>query len=433
VKAGGAADQATTGALHPALAAAFDALDRARVPWLLLRGNDQLRAPKGDVDLLIDEAALGGARRALGNSAFVEVPSAGRASHRFFVAFDGRTATWVELDIVTELAFGRRFAIRTATGAGCLGRRIRHGSVSLPTADDAFWTLLCHCLLDRGNVPPRHAERLAVLAESARSDGPLATFLASYAPASWTAERMRGAASALAWPGLLEIGRSISATWSRSHRFAFWSRVIGQGVRGRTRALDVAIRGRGIRMVLLGPDGAGKSSVAAAIAESFYLPTRTLYAGLAPATDRASYPLPGIRMARLLFRLRWRSAVARWHQLRGRLVIFDRYSYDALTQPPSNPALRLRRWLLARAAARPDVTVLLDAPAALMHERKSEFTPDQLEAQRERFLRLRDEVPELVIVDAAGGLEDVRRQVVALAWERYGARRSTRPSRTQLA
>jgi hypothetical protein len=41
--------------IHPAIAAAFAAVDGAGVRWCLLRGESKLATLEGDVDLLVDE------------------------------------------------------------------------------------------------------------------------------------------------------------------------------------------------------------------------------------------------------------------------------------------------------------------------------------------------------------------------------------------
>src|SRR4029077_12808129 len=64
----------------------------------------------------------------------------------------------------------------------------------------------------------------------------------------------------------------------------------------------------GMTVAILGPDGAGKSTLAAALGASFILPSRTFYAGMYPA-GRRRIRQPGLTTAAILVRL-WRLALA---------------------------------------------------------------------------------------------------------------------------
>src|SRR5438876_8687558 len=99
--------------LHPYLERAFEALDLAGVRWTLLRGADQLADPVGDIDLLVAEVDLERLASTLMPLGFIPVPSWGRGSHRFFVGYDAVGDSWLELDVVTELAYGPFFVART--------------------------------------------------------------------------------------------------------------------------------------------------------------------------------------------------------------------------------------------------------------------------------------------------------------------------------
>ena len=111
----------------------------------------------------------------------------------------------------------------------------------------------------------------------------------------------------------------------------------------------------------------------------------------------------------------WRVACGAVHARRGRLVVFDRYTYDALLPITGSwrPLKRPYFWVLAHLAPRPDLVLVLDLPGEVAFARKGEFTPEGLEAVRQGFLAL---VPRL-------GARGRRR----LRPARAGARRRRRP------
>src|SRR5512133_1107383 len=131
--------------LNRLLADVFHVFSATGIRWCLLRGLDQLEQPAGDVDLLIAKADLARARPLLLERGFIRLSSAGRASHSFYLAYDNSCSQWVELDLVTELAFGPAFAYQTFAEAACLERRVRDGDLYLPQPEDQFWLLWLHC------------------------------------------------------------------------------------------------------------------------------------------------------------------------------------------------------------------------------------------------------------------------------------------------
>jgi thymidylate kinase len=108
----------------------------------------------------------------------------------------------------------------------------------------------------------------------------------------------------------------------------------------------------------------------------------------------------------------------------GRLVIFDRYIYDAEVPTPFHlgPAARLARWIDGHACPGPDMTILLDAPGEVMFRRKGEYDGATLEHWRQRFLGVRRRVPDLEVVDTTRTADAVLRDVTARIWRRYARR-----------
>jgi thymidylate kinase len=405
--------------------AVFGGLDRAAVRWCLLRRPEDGGPPGGeggDIDLLVARADLARAEAVLRACGTVPLAAYGRGGHRFFLGLDPATGAFVELDVATELAYGRHFAVRTRTEDACLARRRRDGTAWVLRPEDDFWALLLHCALDKRAVPTRHAKRLARLAGSASLDSPL---VRAWPGAASRFAGLLGAARAGDWTAVVGHGDALGALWRRTHRLEV-SRASVQGtlLRAVERPLQAWGR-RGLSVALLGPDGAGKSTLADGIAASFHFPVRRVYMGLWRRREATS----GAHRVALEVALRplvvWRRYLASLgHRALGRLVVFDRYVYDALV-PPAPPLAWLKRpyfRLLSRLCPAPNLVLVLDVPGRVMYLRKGEHDPRRLEADRAHFARLLPRLPNAERVDADRPAEVVLADVVGRIWRRYAAR-----------
>lgn len=200
-----------------------------------------------------------------------------------------------------------------------------------------------------------------------------------------------------------------------------WLRVhLGTGQQARRRA-----KARGLTVALLGPDGVGKSTLLAGLATAYPLAIRQIYMGMWQGAGQPGYTRLDAVCAILVrpFRVWRRVACGALHVARGRVVVFDRYTYDALLPVTGSWPLLKRPyfWVLAHLAPRPDLVLVLDLPGEVAFARKGESTPERLEAVRQGFLAL---APRLgaEVVDAAAPPEQVRADVVARIWRRHRAR-----------
>jgi thymidylate kinase len=262
-----------------------------------------------------------------------------------------------------------------------------------------------------------------------------------------------------------------SATWAQRRTVVPAGRAAG----------PVGLRTRGVVVVLVGTDGAGKSTVTEEIAErlrALGLPTRTAYFGMArgnlpgvglarrvlgvapagdAATEGSSMPtpmpmpepevdlfvpdrLPDLAEQRAGLSHPVLRRAAAWYYAgeyvlrylrevapgvrRREVVLCDRYVYDLRESPwPGSPAARVAERLVPR----PDVLVLPDAPVEDIHRRKPERAFAEQWAQQTRFRALVADAPARVAslrVDTSGAPGDsVARVVVAVLTAAHRARR----------
>lgn len=377
-----------------------------------------------EIDLLVDRADLARLERLLARHGFEHVRAWGHAPHRFHVAYDASVNCWIKLDVVDRLSFGSPArSLTTDLAAGCLERRRRVGGVYVLAPEDACLALLLHCLLDKQRFDTRHRLELTAACRAVRRVREFEHLLRAHCGAAMSWQRLRTCCAEEAWDTLLEEASAVRTrlaapaplrTALRGARLRLLRKLGRSLPRTRSRPLTVA---------LLAPDGAGKSTLAAALEQGFYFPVRRVYMGLYGRESRplVSTRLPGARLGGRVLRQWLRYAAASLHRLRGRFIVFDRYGYDALLHGHRDRGLasRWRRRLLGHACPPPDLVLLLDAPGATLHARKREHDPEILERQRQAYLDLCSRLGNCTVLDATADPAAVLREATAAIWRAY--------------
>lgn len=217
-----------------------------------------------------------------------------------------------------------------------------------------------------------------------------------------------------------------------------------------------------LTVALVGPDGAGKSTVCAGLRSAdLPRPVRVVYMGV--NLEASSLMLPTTRLVLAVKRRRgrrpdlvaspqaaegpgrtrrpvkdaarlgtwmleewFRQAVATSYSRRGSIVVFDRhffadyYHADVRDDDARTSLRRLHGWMLDHAYPKPGLTMLLDAPAERLHARKPDSTVEWLELRRRQYLELADVMPGFVVVDADRPLEQVvadAAEIIRTTWE----------------
>jgi thymidylate kinase len=221
------------------------------------------------------------------------------------------------------------------------------------------------------------------------------------------------------------------------------------------------MRTRTFTVALIGPDGTGKTTISRRLAGTLPLPVKTVYMGINLDTSRLMLPTTrlllslrrsrgqtahlvassdpsrqrnapahgrrhplrslksGLGLVNWLAEEWFRQGVARYHRLRGNVVVFDRhfladyYHFDVAPEKHTTRPLarRVHGFHLERLYPRPDLVVCLDAPAETLAQRKQEAGVEWLEGRRRQYLEMSKVFPNFVVVDAAGPLAEVTDEI----------------------
>jgi glycosyltransferase involved in cell wall biosynthesis/thymidylate kinase len=258
-----------------------------------------------------------------------------------------------------------------------------------------------------------------------------------------------------------------------------WSTIGVPGATGRpveAGARDATRARRGLTVAVVGADGAGKSSLIAALDALEELPTVPIYmgvdrlkathmlpttrwllarrargtapqargvtrvsAGAARGQPQARHRVVGaihdlVALPHEMLEFRYRYRVGRKVQRTGRIALFDRYVYDAIVDARVDHRRgwpRLRAELLRRAAPAPDVAFLLEAPGDVLFARKGEYDPARLDAVTAAHRVAAARARRVVRLDASRPLATLVREAADVLMEEAGI--AVRPARRHVA
>ncbi len=387
--------------------------------WLLLRGEERMQRPTGDIDVLVAPVDLGVFDGVLSTLGFARLGSSLMTTRRAYVAYVAEDDLWLRFDVVSRVAFGELLEFDTPTADAFLASKRRVGALLLPTPNDAFWHLLLHYMLDREEIPERWRDVVRDRAMSAEAEGPLASFLDAL-PGDSTSHRILATVRAAEWTSLHDVFEVVREAWLRSQG------PTGSVRRGAHRALArlglsqwTAFR-PGLSVAVLGPDGAGKTTLAVGLRESLAIPTRYLYMGLwkEGTLERLLAHAPGLNLLLMLWRLVVRSCKLNYFRWRGCIVILDRFGYDAvLVTEEATWRQRVTAALVLRLSREPDLILVLDLPGEVAFDRKGEQDVATLDEWRAAYRAMEFGRAQLVFLDATEPIDEVLRRATDSIWQ----------------
>ncbi len=430
----------------------FDVLESVEIRYALIRGFEELLEAHGniEVDLLVHPHDVEKMAAAMAGHGFVEILSQGHAPHRFFVAFSTELGHWIKLDVVSDFFFGSPVRKYPAAMTDIWELR-RKKEIFLLAYEHELLGLLLHCLLDKGRFDEKHRQRLSLLMNMAAEDEgiekKMRVVITQHLQPEFSWEGIFQAIKSGDWERLLSKRARINSRFSRQSGLKSKWFEFKTLLQRRFRLVYFAKQKHGVSVALLAPDGAGKSTLAASLVQDKFLRARMIYMGsnldartiglrTTPFLTRLvrkinkhnkrktlyGMSIRALNLVNSLLDHWYRCLAARYQLLRGRFVVFDRFIYDAWIQKKqTSPWKRLRRLLFDSVAPIPDLVVLLDAPGELLFARKREHSPEWIDKQREGYHKLKDRLPQMVIIDASQTADEVRNDVTALIWKKYGS------------
>jgi thymidylate kinase len=201
------------------------------------------------------------------------------------------------LDVVTALTYGSDRRLRTDLAAMALDRRVRRGERYELTPTDTFWTVLLHCLLDKGRFSEHRIGDLTTALPDLVPGSPAEAVVTAQCPEGWSAERLVECVGRADWESLNGLAASLSPGDDHGHartghragrrragpvravrrRLPRRNSLAGNAVKAmygavwapaRPARTPGSARRAQTRISLSGLDGSGKSSQAAALADA---------------------------------------------------------------------------------------------------------------------------------------------------------------------
>ena len=403
--------------------AVFRAWQQANIRFLVLRNYESLPSfTANDIDVLVEPAQLRQAEQALlGAAAQAGFRLHNRVEFATLALYlsSPQTNAQAHFDLFTALKW-RGFDFLSCQQF--LQRKVGRDLFSIPHPADETATKLLASLIYTGKVKEKYRPAIAA---GCQAEPAAATDLFARTYGSTLARFLVMAAAQERWEALEAATRALRHTLVLRQLIRHPWRTLVSLLADARRLAGRFLRPPGLTVVLCGADGSGKSTAARAVMDGLsgtFPPQKVRHfhwkpplfsarrqAARGPATDPHALPARHPAVSLCYFGFHWLEFLLGSHlclrpvTFRGGLVLIDRYYYDFFVDQRryrlSVPLfiVRLGHFFLKK----PDLVVLLDAPAEVLQRRKQEVPLAETERQRVAYRELVQGFPNGRVLDAA--------------------------------
>ncbi len=428
----------------------FETLDRAGIPYCVLHGYENYpQRIKSDVDAVIGRAVSLGHLLAVLHQDRECIGAEVVRCRGYYIVLAGKDADgslcFLELDLSVDCTLDD---VRYYDGPEVLASRRRHRQFWIPAANVAFGCYLARTIA-KGTLDDRRTQRLTILY---KEDPERCAQEVSRFWGVGNADVVCSAAQSEDWQPVRRHLAELRAELRTRAILRHPERFVASKLRRAVDRLGRIWRPDGVAVVLLGPDGAGKSSVIEALGVTLtsafarwtcwgFAPSIRQLLGRPSGSTNQPHALPArsflISLVRASYWLAYYTfgyVRVRLALVRSTLVLYDRHFVDILVD-----SKRYRyggpSWLLPfiwRLIPKPDLIVLLNAPPQVLQARKQEVPFEETARQLKAYLSLVRSMKNAHIVNAAQPLEDVAADVTDIILRHLTTRIGNRVGLAQL-
>ncbi len=415
--------------IGPLVTAVFCAWDKAGIDFLVLRNYEGLpEFTSNDIDVLVAPGQLRSAEQALlgaAEEAGFRLHNRARFATLALYLSHRHSNAQAHFDLFTALKW-RGFEFLACREF--LRRRVNRGLFAIPHPVDEAASNLLGFLIYTRKVKPKYRTSIAA---GFRPEPALATALLAETCGQAHAKFLVAAGAREDWAAIEKATGALRRALILRQLIRHPWRTIRSLLSDAWRLAGRFLNPPGLTVVLCGADGCGKSTAARAIVDGLcctFSPVKGRHfhwkpplftarrrAGRGPATDPHGQSVRNPVASLCYFAFHWLEFVVGSHlcfqpaMFRGGLVLVDRYYYDFFVDQ-RRYRLQVPQWIVRVGYVplrKPDLVLLLDAPAEVLQGRKREVPLAETERQCRAYRAMVQSLSNGRVINAAQSVEKV--------------------------